>query len=147
VFIDNPLNSEYAFPILEVFHITGFAVAIGSVALVDFRLLGVGLRRQTPRQLTNDAGILTLLSLLVAVFSGMLMYSTDPDKYYLNWSFLIKIACLILAILFHYTVLRRVVVSESITVGGKLAACVSLVLWASVVFGGIFIAFVEPGLS
>jgi hypothetical protein len=147
VLIDNPLNSEYAFPILECFHITGFAVAIGTVALVDFRLLGVGLRRQTPGQITKSTGILTLLSLLVAVFSGMLMYSTDPDKYYLNWSFLIKIACLLAAILFHYTVHRRVVSSAAITAGGKLAACASLVLWASVVFGGIFIAFIEPGLG
>jgi Family of unknown function (DUF6644) len=147
MFIDNPLNTEYAFPILECFHIAGFAVAIGSVALVNFRLLGVGLRRHTPAQLSKDTGILTLLSLLVAVFSGMLMYSTDPDKYYLNWSFLIKIACLLLAIVFHYVVLRSVVRSRSVTIGGKLAACVSLVLWASVVFGGIFIAFIEPGLG
>jgi len=147
VLIDNPLNSEYAFPVLECFHITGFAVAIGTVALVDFRLLGVGLRRQSPGQIAQSTGILTLGSLLVAIFSGMLMYSTDPDKYYLNWSFLIKIACLVLAILFHYTVHRRVVFSEAITAGGKLAACASLLLWASVVFGGIFIAFIEPGLT
>src|SRR5258708_29559895 len=144
--IDNPLNSEYAFPVLECFHIAGFAVAIGTVALVDLRLLGAGLRRQTPAQLTKETGILTLSSLLVAVFSGMLMYSTDPDKYYLNWSFLIKIACLLLAIMFHYTVHRRVVSSKTGAVRVKLVACVSLVLWASVVFGGIFIAFVEPGL-
>jgi uncharacterized protein DUF6644 len=147
VLIDNPLNSEYAFPVLECFHITGFAVAIGTVALVDFRLLGVGLRRQTPGQIANATGILTLLSLLTAVFSGMLMYSTDPDKYYLNWSFLLKIACLLAAILFHYTVHKKVVFSKAVTAAGKLAACVSLVLWASVVFGGIFIAFVEPGLG
>ena len=53
--IENPLNSsEWSFPILECFHIVGFAVAIGTVAIVDFRLLGLGLRRQTPRQLTKD---------------------------------------------------------------------------------------------
>jgi hypothetical protein len=147
VFVDNPLNSEYSFPILECFHIVGFAVAIGTVALVDFRILGLALKRQTPAQLTKDTGILTLLSLSIAVFSGMLMYSTDPDKYYLNWSFLIKIACLVLAILFHYTVHRKVVYSGALTAASKLTACVSLVLWASVVFGGIFIAFVQAGLS
>jgi hypothetical protein len=30
---------------------------------------------------------------------------------------------------------------------GKLAACVSLVLWVSIIFGGIFIAWVRPGLG
>jgi hypothetical protein len=133
VILENPLEAEIAFPILECFHIAGFAVAIGTIALADFRML--------------NTGILTLISLLTAIFSGMLMYSTDPDKYYLNWSFLIKVACLIVAIVFHYTVHRKIVYSDAITGGSKAVACVSLALWASVVFGGIFIAFVLPGLD
>ena len=45
--IQNPLNeSALTFPILECFHILGFAVTVGTIALVDFRLLGFGLRRQ-----------------------------------------------------------------------------------------------------
>ena len=78
------------------------------------------------------------------------MYATDPDKYYLNLSFLFKIACLLLAIVFQFTILRKVAQkggSQGSGAAGTVAACVSLVLWASVVFGGIFIAFVETGLS
>jgi uncharacterized protein DUF6644 len=146
--IENPLNSsEWSFPILECFHIVGFAVAIGTVAIVDFRLLGLGLRRQTPRQLTKDTGLLTIISLAIAVFSGLLIFSTDPDKYYLNLAFLFKIACLLLAISFHYTIHRKVVSSGASVGAGMVVACVSLALWVSVVFGGIFIAFVSEGLS
>ena len=144
--IQNPLNSsEWTFPILECFHIAGFAVAIGTVAIVDFRLLGLGMRRQTAGQLTKDTGLLTIVSLIVAVFSGLLIFSTDPDKYYLNLAFLFKIACLLLAIGFHYTIHRRVVFSGASLGASMLVACVSLLLWVSVVFGGIFIAF--EGLS
>ena len=47
--IANPLNSSaLAFPILECFHIVGFAYPIGTIAIVDFSLLGIGMRRQTP---------------------------------------------------------------------------------------------------
>jgi len=146
--IENPLNSsEWSFPILECFHIVGFAVAIGTVAIVDFRLLDMGLRRQTPRQLTKDTGVLTIISLVIAVFSGLLIFSTDPDKYYLNLAFLFKIACLFLAISFHYTIHRKVVSSGASVGAGMVVACVSLALWVSVVFGGIFIAFVSEGLS
>ena len=146
--IENPLNtSAWTFPILEVFHIVGFAVAIGTVALVDFRLLGFGLRQQTPGQLTKDLSAATLISLSVALFSGLLLYSTDPDKFYLNVSFLFKIVCLLLAILFHYTIHRKVALSDSSPGAGKLVALVSIVLWVSVVFGGIFIEFVKEGLS
>ena len=79
------------------------------------------------------------------------MYSTDPDKFYLNVSFLFKIACLILAIAFHYTIHRRVALTEDsgsrTRASAKLVACVSLLLWVGVVFGGIFIEFVKEGLS
>ena len=36
-------NSEWAFPLAECIHIGGFAVGIGSIALVDFRMLNLGL--------------------------------------------------------------------------------------------------------
>ena len=145
---ENPLNvSPYTFPVLEVTHIVSFALAIGSVAIVDFRLLGLAMLREAPAKLTRDFRLWTLVSLCTAVFSGLLMYSTDPDKFYLNVSFLFKIACLILAIVYHYTVHQRIALAEASGGTAKLAACVSLALWVGVVFGGIFIEFVKEGLS
>ena len=145
---ENPLNvSPFTFPILEVTHIVSFAIAIGTVALVDLRLLGLAMLRQTPRKLAEDTRLWTLFALSVAVFSGLLMYSTDPDKFYLNISFLFKIGCLILAIAFHYTIHKRIAFSDSPGAAGKLAACISIALWVGVVFGGIFIEFVKEGLS
>ncbi len=138
--IENPLiESIYSFPILEIFHITGYAFAIGTVALIDFRILGFGLRKQAPAQLMQDLNLWTVWSLAVAVMSGMLLYSTDPDKYYENWAFLLKLPCLIAAIVFHFTIFRKLVLKDAGTGVAKALACVSLALWASVVFGGTFI--------
>jgi len=147
--LDNPLNSSsLVFPILECFHIAGFAVAIGSAAIVDLRLLNIGLRDQTPAQLSNGTGLWMLAGLIIAVFSGLLLFSTDPDMYYLNWSFLIKMACLVLAIVFHYTIHRSTIHGKTgESAAGRLVACVSLALWISIIFGGIFIASVRPGLG
>jgi hypothetical protein len=151
--LDNPLNSSsLVFPILECFHIAGFAVAIGSAAVVDFRVLNIGLRDQTPAELSNATGLWMLGGLFVAVLSGLLLFSTDPDMYYLNWSFLIKMACLVLAIVFHYTIHRKTVASAAGAAAGQgatgiLVACISLALWMSIIFGGIFIAAVRPGLG
>jgi hypothetical protein len=146
--IQNPLNSsELAFPILECFHIVGFAIGIGTIAIVDFRLLGIGLRHQSSAQLTKDTSLWTLISLSIAIFAGLLLFTTDPDKYYLNLSFVFKITALVLAILFNYTIHRKVAFSNPPPGQSWLVACVSLVLWASVIFGGIFIAFVGEGLN
>ena len=146
--IENPLNaSPLIFPILECFHIVGFGIAVGTIAIVDFRLLGWGMRRQKPAQLVKDTGIWTLSALVVVIFSGLLLFSSDPDMYYLNWSFLIKMVVLTLAIIFNYTIHRKIALRGASPGVTALAACTSLALWAGVVFGGIFIAFIEGGLG
>jgi hypothetical protein len=148
MWIENPLStSPAAFPILECIHIAGFALSIGMTALVDFRLLGLGLQNQTPSEIARAFDWWMLGGLIVAVFSGLLLFSTDPDMYYLNWSFLIKMACLLLAIAFNYTIHRRALTSRISPAAARLVACISLALWISVIFGGIFIAVVRPGLT
>jgi hypothetical protein len=148
MFIENPLNeSPLAFPILECFHIVGFALSVGTTAIVDFRLLGVGMRHQTPAELLLDTKLWTLFGIVLMIFSGFFLYSSDPDMYYLNKAFLFKMVCLILAILFNYTIRRKAASAKVPPPHAKLVACTSLVLWGAVVFGGIFIAFVNPGLK
>lgn len=139
-------GSVLIFPALEVFHILGFALLIGSVALVDFRMLGVGLIRHQPAEISKTMFPWMHLGLAFILFSGPLMYATDPDMYYLNWSFVLKMVALVLALAFNYTIHRKTVKQWTPEHSGQAVAVVSLVLWASVVFGGICIAFVNQGL-
>jgi uncharacterized membrane protein YfcA len=144
----NPLNSsELVFPILECIHIIGLSLSVGTIALVDLRQLDIAMRHQTAAQLHNDTSMWTSIGLLVMIFSGLLLFSSDPDMYYLNWSFLIKMACLALAIIFHYTIRRKTLASPKSRPNAKVVALVSLALWAGVIFGGIFIGFVNDGLK
>lgn len=139
----NPLNSSaLIFPALECMHIVGFAVTVGTIALVDFRLLGWGMRRQTAGEVAKDLAPWTLFGLVSIFFSGPLMFSSDPDMYYLNRSFQFKMVCFALAILFNYTIHRKVALGGGSEGLGIAVACVSLLLWVGVIFGGIFIAFV-----
>ena len=137
------VSGELAFPILECFHIAGFALSIGMTALVDFRLLGLGLRDETPAEIASSGLWWMLGGLVVAVFSGFLIFSTDPDMYYLNWIFDAKMACLVLAIVFNYTIHRKAVSPGASPTARRWVAVTSLTLWLSVVFGGIFIAILQ----
>ncbi len=140
---ENPLNeSPYTFPILECFHILGFAITVGTIALVDFRLLGFGLRRQNAAELAKALGPWTLFGLVLVLLSGPMLFSSDPDMYYLNLSFQIKMVLLLLAIVFHYTIHRKALRGELSPGLSKPAACISLALWTGVIFAGIFIAFI-----
>jgi hypothetical protein len=136
----NPLNaSPLVFPVLECFHILGFAFSVGTVAIVDFRLLGVGMQRESAAEIAKDLAPWTLFGIGSMLISGPLLFISDPDMYYLNRAFQIKMVLLLLAIVFNYTSHRKVVQSGG---PGKLTACISLALWAGVIFGGIFIAFI-----
>ena len=138
----NPLGaSPLIFPIVECFHIAGFILTVGTIALVDFRLLNWAMRKQTPAELAEDTSLWTLAGLVLAVCSGFLLYSGDPDHYYTSVSFLVKMACLIFAIFFHYTVQRKVVLAGAPESKTKAVAYVSLGSWVAVIFGAIFIAF------
>jgi len=143
----NLLNeSALVFPILECFHILGFAVTVGTIALVDFRLLGFGLLRQNVAELAKALAPWTLFGLVTVLLSGPMLFSSDPDMYYLNRSFQIKMVLLLVAIVFHYTVRRKVLRVDLPPSLSRPIACVSLALWTSVIFAGIFIAFVvTPG--
>src|SRR5438105_3263941 len=88
----NPLNTnEWAFPVCEVLHIIGFAVAIGTITMVDLRLLGIGMKKQSAADLVKDTGAWTLAGLALVLISGPLIFSSDPNLYLHNISFRFKI--------------------------------------------------------
>ena len=139
----NPLNSnEWAFPLTECFHITSSALSIGMIALVDLRLLGLAFKRQTAGQLVKDTGIWTLAGLIIVIISGLLIFSSDPIRYINNSGYVDKMVLLVLAIVFNYTIHRKVALSNPSPIAGKLVGGISLLLWVLVPFGGIWISFV-----
>ena len=118
-----------------------FAMSLGTIAMVDFRMLGVGLRKQTPAQLLKETSMWTLTGLIIVITSGLVIFTTDPLRYYYNWSFRYKCIALVVAIIFNYTIHRKVARSNSSALVGGLVAIVSLALWISIVFAGLFYAF------
>ena len=139
----NPLNTtEWGFPVCEILHIVGFATLVGTITIVDLRLLGLGMKKATPAELWRDTAPWTLAGLALALISGPLLFSSDPLLYLHNQAFRFKITCLALAILYNYTIQRKVALSNASGATAALTAIVSLTLWISVVFGGIFIGFI-----
>jgi uncharacterized membrane protein len=135
-------NHEWAFPVVQSLHFIGFALSIGTIAIVDFRLLGLGMRRQQAAEIAADLKPWTLAGLAVMLITGPLMFSTDAVTYHYNPSFQFKMSCLMLALLFHFTLHRRAIRSDVSPNAARLAGAVSLLLWTAVVAGGRMIAFI-----
>ena len=138
----NPLNNnEWAFPLFECIHIAAFAMSVGTIAVVDLRLLGLGMRHQTAAQLAKDTMLWTLAGLIIVITSGLVIFTSDPLRYFYNPSFRFKIICLLIAIIYNYTIHRKVALSKPPWLLGKVVGAVSLLLWVTIVFAGLFYAF------
>lgn len=138
----NPLNNnEWSFPLAECIHIASFAMSLGTIAMVDFRLLGIGMRHQTAAQLLRDTSLWTLSGLIIVITSGLVIFSSDPVRYAANWDFQYKVGALVVAIVYNYTIHRKVASGNPSGFTAGLVGGISLLLWLSIVFAGLFYAF------
>jgi hypothetical protein len=139
----NAMNGpEWALPVVESLHFIGFAFSIGTIAIVDLRLLGLAMRGQSAAELAADLNRWTWAGFALMLITGPLMFSADAVRYHDNPSFQFKMVCLLVAFLFHFTIHRKVTRAEISPLAAKLAGGLSLVLWTAVVAGGRMIAFV-----
>jgi hypothetical protein len=135
-------SAEWVFPAVQSLHFIGFALSIGTIAIVDLRLLGFGMRRQQAAELASSLEPWTLAGIAVMLITGPLMFSTDAVGYHNNPSFQFKMVCLMAALLFHFTLHRRAVRANASPLAAKAAGAASLLLWCGVVAGGRMIAFI-----
>lgn len=85
-----------AYPALEVLHITGIALLLGSLVLLDLRVWG--LSPELPlRPLARLALSVTLAGFGLLVCSGLLMFAANPAELLSNRAFLIKLGLVQLA--------------------------------------------------
>ena len=135
--IGDVLNTtEWAFPLAECFHIVFFAVAIGSIVMVDLRLLGLAFQRHSPAELVRDTWAYTLVGLAVTLLAGMALFLSDPRMYSLDHWFRIKASMLLLAILYNYTVHSRIATHGSSKAVEAVVGAISVLLWISVIVCG-----------
>ena len=139
----NAMNGpEWAFPVVESLHFLGFALSVGTIAIVDLRLLGLAMRRHTASELASDLNRWTRIGFLVMLVTGPMMFSADAVTYHNNPSFQFKMTCLMIALIFHFTVHRRATAPQVSPWIAKSAGAASLLLWTAVIAGGRMIAFV-----
>ena len=137
-------SSLWLFPVIESFHLLALALIGGAVLVVDLRLFGFGLRRQPVAQLARDAQPWLVGGLVVMVASGILLFTSEAIKCYYSAAFWTKMTFLLPAMVFTFTVRRKVATADETRVGplwGKLVALVSVTLWSVVGAAGRWIGF------
>ena len=137
-------GSVYLFPVVEAVHLLALAVIGGAVLIVDLRLAGLGLRQTPPSQVANDAQPWLISSLLVMLVTGFMLMTSEAMRCYYNGAFWLKMWSLLFAMIFTFTIRRRVAAAATGTgTSAKLilVALISVLLWSGVGLGGRGIGF------
>jgi hypothetical protein len=132
-------TSKWGFALVETVHLLALAVLGGSVLVVDLRLLGVILKRESARVIGRDLSRLLLGSLALLILSGIALLSEEALKCYYSPAFRWKMALLAAAVLFYFTLHRRALLNTDRgepTLWSRAAAILSLALWLGVGVAG-----------
>jgi uncharacterized membrane protein SirB2 len=135
-------ESVWAFALIESVHLLALAMIGGAVLLVDLRMLSLGMRQRPVRELAAEAQPFLNTALVVLVISGIGLFASEAVKCYYSVPFTVKISTLVVAILFTFTIRRRVAFSPDSGRPTQMAvALVSLSLWFVVAAAGRWIGF------
>jgi len=139
-------RSNWVFPAIETIHVIALTLTIGTVLIVDLRLLGLASRKQPYAAVRRDVLPWTWTAFGTAVVSGSLMFVSQASEYFANQAFRIKFGLLLLAglnmLIFEMIIGRDASAwDRAIPWLGKLAALLSILLWIAVVFFGRRVGF------
>lgn len=145
----NIRHSHILYPVIEIVHIFGFTVLVGSAFLFDLRLLG--LSKGIPvTHLARHLLPLSRLSLLLVIPSGFILFMTQATSLSTNDVFWTKVSLILLAFLnagfFHLFTFRDVDrwdIFQPTAAAAKVSGIISIILWVGILSCGRFLAYLE----
>jgi hypothetical protein len=135
----------YTWPILQTFHFVGLVLLLGTIGILDLRVLGMAKRLPVgPLHQLVPWGI---AGFCISATSGILFFIGHPSQFAFDTLFRLKLATIFLAgvnvLIFYLTVFREVNAlgpGEDAPPRAKVIALMSLVLWFAVICLGRYMA-------
>lgn len=132
---------------MEIVHIIGFAILVGSIVMFDLRVLG--LSRTIPvRALRRHLMPWTVGALALIVPTGFLMFSAHASDLISNRAFQVKMALLmaagINAAIFHTGPYQSVAswdTNATAPLGARASVALSIAIWFSIIACGRLLAY------
>ncbi len=138
----------WLYPAVEIIHIIGFVTLVGSIIMLDLRLLGLS-KALPVRALARHVLPWTLGALILIVPTGLLMFIAHAGELIGNTAFITKMSLLfgagINSALLHDGVFRNAAAwdqNAAVPRAAKMHALISLTIWIGVLACGRLLAYV-----
>jgi hypothetical protein len=129
------------FPLVETGHVICVAIVLGTISIVDLRLMGVPAHRASADRLIRELLPFTWGAFILAALFGAALFSSNAPVYFGNVAFRVKIAIMAVAGvnmgIFHLVTQRNIAQWDQDRmppVGARIAGLCSLALWIVLVF-------------
>ena len=137
----------WLYPAVEIVHIIGFSILVGSVVMFDLRVLGLS-RQISVRALARHLLPWSVAALLIIVPTGLLMFSAHAGDFLGNRAFQLKMALLLTAgmnaAIFHTGPFQSAATwdtNATAPLGARVSVALSLVIWFSIIGCGRLLAY------
>ena len=143
--------NDWVWPLCETLHFVGMAVLIGTVGIVDLRILGA--LKGLPIHYLEKFVPLGVIAFIVNMSTGFIFVAGNPvggpQEYLTNLAFQLKMITVLIAginlLVFYVAGIERTLVAVTpegdAPVGAKVIAGVSLAAWFSVILFGRLIMY------
>ncbi|HEY7188150.1 MAG TPA: DUF6644 family protein [Vicinamibacterales bacterium] len=131
-------ESLWIYPLDQAIHLVFLALFAGSILILDIRLLGLGMREQSVAKVARDSSTWVIIGFLGLVATGIPQLIQNAMREYYSEFFWIKMYVLPVALIYTFTIRRKVAQAEDGRVSPgvqKIVGLVSILLW----FGGVTI--------
>lgn len=142
------VDSIWAYPIVLSTHAVGMSVVVGTIVIVDLRILGFA--SKIPLNSFDRLIIVSWTGVALNFLSGVALFTADPAQFLYHPVFWIKISLIIVGAVLVYVLWRAVKSDEEkpdetseASARTKSIALVSLLLWVCVIVAGRLIAYIE----
>lgn len=129
----------WAYPALEIVHITGIGLLLGNLVLLELRVFGLGAALAVKDLSRLSLGI-ALAGFGLAAASGLLMFASQPSELLGNRAFTLKMM-LLLAAACNAAWFHGRGSLDKLDVWARVQMLVSTVIWLAVVACGRWIAY------
>lgn len=143
------MYSAWGWPVAEIVHFTGLCLLMGTVGMLDLRMLGLG--RGLSLSALHRLVPFGVFGFVLSVGSGFMFLVTAPDQYLYNPAWQVKMGLLALAganmVLFYLTTSRKLAAiapDDAVPLAARLFAGISLTCWLGVIMAGRVITAFRP---
>ena len=142
-------ESLWLFPVIETIHIFGIILLVGGTSILDLRLMGLTFREEPVSKLSKRFLPWAWAGFIIQVTTGLLMFSSEATKMYVNLAFQIKMLMIVAAgvnaFVFHSLAYQSVGTWDKDPVApmsARVAGLISILFWFGIVAAGRWIAYV-----